>query len=114
MRFLRIVLFSRYLVKLTLPSGLLAIGEKAFSGCTSVTDINIPQTVGRIYDGASGTLKYIGKENFRTMNALTTLTMHDGLESTGESAFCVLLKFGSPYISESVLEIWQHAFNNMP
>ena len=48
------------------------------------------------------------------MNALTTLTMHDGLESTGESAFCVLLKFGSPYISESVLEIWQSAFNNMP
>ena len=40
------------------------------------------------------------------MNALTTMTMHDGLESTGEPAFCVLLKFGSPYISESVLEIW--------
>ncbi len=48
------------------------------------------------------------------MNALMNLTMYDGLESTGESAFCVLLKFGSPYISESVLEIWQYAFNNMP
>lgn len=40
------------LVKLTLPSGLLAIGEGAFSGCTSLIDINIPTEVRRIYENA--------------------------------------------------------------
>ena len=68
---------------ITLPNGLIAIGESAFSDCSSLTTVVIPDTVGTIRRGA-----------FISCTALTTLDIPASVTEIMEEAFtgCAALK----------------------
>ncbi len=67
----------------TLPNGLIIIGESAFSDCSSLTTIVIPDTVGTIRRGA-----------FISCTSLTTLEIPASVTEIMEEAFtgCTALK----------------------
>ena len=64
------------------PDGILAIGDSAFSYCSSLTTVTLPEG-----------LTSIGDEAFYFCNSLTAVTLPDGLTSIGDDAFsfCVSL-----------------------
>lgn len=68
---------------ITLPNGLITIGESAFSDCSSLTTVVIPDTVGTIRRGA-----------FISCTALTTLDIPASVTEIMEEAFtgCAALK----------------------
>ncbi len=78
-----------------------AIGNSAFSGCSTLTSITIPDSV-----------TSIGNYAFRACSALTSITIPDGVTSIGSSAFsgCSSLKkatmpaFAIEYIPQQNLE----------
>ena len=82
-----------------LLNGLLHIGKEAFSGCTSLTEIEIPKTVVRIGDGA-----------FRDCEELKTLILKEGLQEIGAGAFenCTSLK--EVVLPASLVRIDENAF----
>lgn len=82
-----------------LLSGLLYIGEEAFSGCTSLLEIEIPKTVVRIEDGA-----------FAGCESLETLVLKEGLQEIGAGAFenCTSLK--EVVLPASLVRIDENAF----
>ncbi len=64
------------LTSIVLPEGVICIGESAFSGCSELTTITIPSTVSSI-----------GYSAFGGCSALTTLTIPVGVKEIGEQAF---------------------------
>lgn len=87
------------ITRVYLLNGLISIGNEAFSGCSALTKIEIPETVTRI-----------GKYAFRDCYDLEELTLNEGLLSIGERAFedCVVLT--EVFIPESVTVIEASAF----
>ena len=81
------------LLTVQLPQGITALGEYAFSNCTSLTSIDLP-------DG----LKSIGNRAFRDCASLTSITLPDGLESIGDYALqsCSLTSIDLPDGLESI------------
>ena len=75
------------LTEVELCEGLVEIGNGSFAWCDhSITKINIPNSLRRIYDHAyAGSLR-------------TTIRLHDGIESIGEYAFagCIFTNFRIP------------------
>ena len=69
----RAVLGDKELKEVTLPSGLTAVSDGMFSGCTALQSIDLPDTVA-----------YIGEAAFSGCTALTDLTFPAGLESFGQ------------------------------
>ena len=83
-----------------IPAGVTRIGQDAFSGFSSITDIVIPNGV-----------KSIGKDAFTSCAALTQVEFPDSVRMIGKNAFlgCELLKSvtlprGSRYESNSFPE----------
>lgn len=70
---------------------------------SKVTQVSLPSS-----------LRYIGKENFRSMSNLTEISLPENLVSIGESAFSFCSSLKSLYISESVAYIGETAFNQIP
>ena len=66
------------------PSTVKTIGERAFSGCRSLTSITLPEE-----------LKTIGNSAFRGCSSLTSITLPEGLETIGDSAFALTGLYGS-------------------
>ena len=60
------------------PSSIIAIRDRAFSGCTSLKEIVFPDDCA---------LKYIGKEAFCTCKRLTSVYIPDNVQELGEACF---------------------------
>ena len=85
--------------KLIIPDSVTSIGKRAFSGCTSLTNITIPDSVTSIGDGAFGgctsltnitipdSVTSIGSDVFRSCSSLTTITIPASVTSIGNMAF---------------------------
>ena len=82
------------ITRVYLLNGLISIGNEAFSGCSALTKIEIPETVTRI-----------GKYAFRDCYDLEELTLNEGLLSIGERAFEDCVALTEVFIPESVTVI---------
>ena len=87
------------ITRVYLLNGLISIGNEAFSGCSALTKIEIPETVTRI-----------GKYAFRDCYDLEELTLNEGLLSIGERAFEDCVALTEVFIPESVTVIEANAF----
>ena len=87
------------ITRVYLLNGLISIGNEAFSGCSALTKIEIPESVTRI-----------GKYAFRDCYDLEELTLNEGLLSIGERAFEDCVALTEVFIPESVTVIEASAF----
>ena len=89
--------------ELTLPNNyqdeIYKIGERAFSGCSSLTTITIPEGV-----------RSIGKQAFASCTSLTAITLPETIISIGEQAFYGCTGLESITFPEGVTSIGEHAF----
>ena len=80
------------------PSGLVSMGEGAFSGC-AFTELTIPQGITEIPSSA-----------FDGCSKLKTVTLHNNITSIGDSAFDYCTALETIKIPEGVKSIGQRAF----
>ncbi len=80
-------------------TGLQSIGQSAFSGCSSLTSINIP-------DGVTE----IGAYAFRACSRLKGITIPDGVTTIGEYAFSFCSELTNINIPQTVSSIGEGAF----
>lgn len=88
-------------VSITLPEGLMTIGDNAFRGCSSLTNINLPES-----------LTSIGNYAFYGCPNLTIMTIPEGLTSIGNYGFCGCSVPTSITIPESLTDIGDFAFSS--
>ena len=112
----------------TLPEGLLTIGEQAFRQCTDAdfTSIIIPASVTSIgayaFNGCNkftsvtiadgSNLTSIGNNAFQACQVLSSFTIPAGVESIGADAFTNCKALGSITLPASVTSIGNNVFNN--
>ena len=87
------------IVKAVINPGVTSIGEDAFSWCTSLTSVTIPDSVTSIGGGA-----------FHKCTSLTSVTIPDSVKSIGEYAFYSCRPLTSVTIPDSVTSIGEGAF----
>ncbi len=75
------------------------IGERAFEGCTSLTDLTIPNKV-----------KSIGGYAFYECTSLAYVKLSDGLSDMGEAAFAKCTSLKKITVPNSVLHIGRYGF----
>lgn len=88
------------LTSITIPDGVTNIGNSAFSGCSGLTSITIPNSV-----------TSIGKYAFSGCEGLTSVTIPDSVTNIGDSAFSACRSLTSITIPDSVTNIGDHAFS---
>ena len=84
----------------TIPVGVMEIGESAFKDCANLTNVTIPEGV-----------KEIGAYAFRGCANLTSVTIPEGVTEIGAYAFEGCANLTSVIIPEGVTEIGQSAFS---
>ena len=101
-----------------------SIGEGAFSGCSGLTSITIPDTVTSIgktaFQSCSGltsvtignSVKSIGNYAFASCRNLKSIEIPEGVESIGENAFYRCKTLESITIPNSVTSIGKYAFED--
>ena len=87
------------LTEITIPEGVTSIGDHAFSGCSSLTQITIPEGVTSIGDHA-----------FSECSSLTQITIPEGVTSIGDGAFSYCYGLTQITIPEGVTSIGGVAF----
>ena len=88
------------LTQITIPEGVTSIGNVAFSGCSSLTEVAIPESVTSIGDIA-----------FYDCSSLTQITIPEGVTSIGDYAFSGCSSLTQIAIPEGVTSIGDFAFN---
>ena len=83
----------------TIKNGTKWIGGMAFSGCTSLTSITIPDSV-----------TSIGENAFSGCDSLTSITIPDGVTSIGRGAFYNCSSLANVTIGNGVTTIGKNAF----
>ena len=81
--------------------GFTRIGDNAFDSCTSLTSIEIPNSVTNI-----------GNHAFESCSSLTSVTIPNSVTSIGGGAFYCCNSLTSVMIPNSVTSIWDYAFAN--
>ncbi|NBQ26122.1 MAG: leucine-rich repeat domain-containing protein, partial [Verrucomicrobia bacterium] len=89
------------LTSITIPDSVTSIGEQAFAECSNLTSITIPEGV-----------TWIGFKAFYRCWRLTSIALPDSVTSIGETAFSGCSKLTSIAIPEGVTSIGGGAFNN--
>ncbi len=89
------------LTSITIPEGVTSIGEYAFYYCSSLTSITIPEGV-----------TSIGEYAFYYCSSLTSITIPNSVTSIGKYAFYHCSKLTSITIPEGVTSIGKYAFYN--
>jgi len=84
----------------TIPDGVMSIGNFAFYGCSGLTSVAIP-----------GSVTSIGSSAFYGCSGLTSVTIPDGVTSVGDSAFYGCNRLTSVTIPTSVINIGNRAFD---
>lgn len=122
-RKLFIKLPADYSGEYTVPEGIAAIHDNAFSGCRQLTAVHLPATVGQIGSGAfeSSSLKSIAlPEGLKTIgefafsnSALENIDFPEGLETIGMQAFAYS-KLTSVDLPEGLKTLEQGAFSYCP
>ena len=87
------------LTSITIPDGIIEIGENAFRDCTSLKSVTIPDSVTEI-----------GGRAFYGCSSLTSITIPDSVTSIGEYAFSYCSSLTSVTIPDSVTSIGSYAF----
>ena len=88
------------LTSMTIPEGVKRIGNGAFSGCSSLTNVTIPEGVKRIGD-------YV----FSGCSSLTSMTIPEGVKRIGGGVFSECSSLTSVTIPKSVTSISAYAFS---
>ena len=88
------------LTSVTIPDSVTRIGGEAFSGCSKLTSVMIPSGVRDIGDGA-----------FSGCSKLTSVTISSGVRSIGRKMFSGCSKLTSVTIPDSVTSIGDEAFS---
>ena len=106
----------------TIPSGVITIGEEAFSNCVRLRTVVIPNSVRNIGNFAFAScfgltsvtipngVMTIGGRAFLDCTNLTHVTIPDSVINIGENAFSHCTKLSSIEIPDSVVTIGQSAF----
>ncbi len=77
------------------------IGDYAFSDCSSLTSINLPDSV-----------TSIGERAFSDCSSLTSINLPDGVTSIGNAAFWCCSRLKNIDLSDGLKEIGDYAFYN--
>ena len=88
------------LTSVTIPNSVTSIGEGAFSGCSGLNSFTIPNSV-----------TSIGYQAFSGCSSLTSVTIGNSVTSIGERAFCGCTALNSVTIPNSVTSIGYEAFS---
>ena len=106
----------------TIPNSVTTIGEDAFWGCESLSNINIPNSVKTIGDLAflgcksltniniPNSVKTIGNLAFRNCKSLTTINISNSVKTIGKNAFSGCESLTNINIPNSVTTIGEGAF----
>ena len=91
---------NKTITNITIPNSVTSIGICAFSGCTGLTSVTIPNSVASIGDGA-----------FYNCEGLTSVTIPNSVTSIGNNAFSGCSGLTSITIPNSVTSIGNNAFS---
>ncbi|MGL6193684.1 MAG: protein kinase domain-containing protein [Thermoguttaceae bacterium] len=89
------------LTSVTIPDSVTTIGDGAFSSCSGLTSVTIPDSVTTIGDRA-----------FSYCSGLTSVTIPDSVTTIGDRAFCSCRGLTSVTIPDSVTTIGDGAFSS--
>ena len=109
----------------TLPDGLISIGEEAFTNCTALTGITIPDSVENIgiyaFDKCTSLVSaklpdnedlFIGGGAFSRCSSLESIVIPDGVTTIEKNLFVNCEKLESVTLPDSIISIGDNAFYN--